>query len=149
MSQTSSSAAAIVGTWRLVAHVQELLDTGEKVNARGKNPRGFLTYTPDGRFHVLNMPGAADRPRPKGVSPTDQEALGLFKGLTAYCGRYSVNGDKMTHHVDIAWNESWGGTDQERGFKLDGDRLTITSGPLLSPWDGRRVFATMTYERVR
>lgn len=139
---------ALIGSWRLVGHQQELLDTGEIQFPRGRHPDGYLTYTPDGRFHVLNIPG--DRIKPQGVSPTDEEALALFKGLTAYAGQFSVrDGGNVVHHVDISWNETWTGTDQERRYVLDGDKLTITNGPLFSPWDGKRIIATMTYERVR
>ena len=138
----------LIGSWRLIGHQQELLDTGEIQHPRGENPHGYLTYTPDGRFHVLNIPG--DRVKPKGVSPTDEEALALFKGLTAYAGHFTVRDDgHVVHHVDISWNETWTGTDQERRFKLDGDKLTIQNGPLFSPWDGKRIIATMTYTRVR
>jgi hypothetical protein len=145
-SKPHGDASKLISTWRLVDHLQELVETGEKQYPRGRDPKGFLTYTADGRFHVLNVPG--ERRRPKGVSPTDEEALALFKGLTAYAGRYSVADGKVIHHVEISWNESWTGTDQERRFTLDGDRLTIVNGPIFSPWDGKRIIATMTYERV-
>lgn len=146
--QAQAAAAALIGSWRLVAHKQESLDTGEISFPRGNNPHGFITYTPDGRFHVLNVPG--DRIKPKGVAPTDAEALALFKGLTSYAGRFTLrDGGNVTHHVEISWNETWTGTDQERRFTIDGDTLTIVNGPLFSPWDGKRIMATMTYERVR
>lgn len=140
-------AAGLVSTWRLIGHLQEVVETGAKDYPRGPNPQGFITYTADGRFNVINMPG--ERPKPKGLAPTDDEALALFKGLTAYAGRYSVDGDTVTHHVEISWNEAWTGTDQKRRFKLDGDTLTIIAGPAASPWDGRRVIATLTWRRVR
>lgn len=141
------AAAALVSTWRLVGHLQELVETGEKSHPRGPDPQGFLTYTADGRFNVFNLP--RNRPKPKGLAPTDEEALALFRGLTAYAGRYSVTGSKVIHHVDISWNETWTGTDQERRFTLDGDMLTIVNGPIFSPWDGKRIIATMTWQRVQ
>lgn len=144
-----ANSATLVGTWRLVEHKQEMVETGEISYPRGHHPRGYLTYTSDGHFNVFNLPAKEDRPTPKDVSPTDEEALGLFKALTAYCGKYSVRGAKVIHHVDIAWNELWGGTDQERRYVLEGDKLVIQNGPLLSPWDGKRIIATMTYERDR
>jgi hypothetical protein len=142
----TTAGASLVGTWRLVDNLQQSVENGEQEYPRGRNPLGFLTYTSDGRFHVLNVPG--DRRKPAGVSPTDEEALALFKGLTAYAGRYSVGDGIVTHHVEISWNESWTGTDQERRFTLESDRLTIVNGPILSPWDGKRIIATMTYRRV-
>src|SRR5712671_1062976 len=50
-------------------------------------------------------------------------------GVNASSGRYTVEGEKVVHHVDVSWNESWTGTDQVRFFKLEGDRLTITTAP--------------------
>jgi hypothetical protein len=145
----SATKAALIGTWRLIEHRQEMVETGEVSFPRGDHPRGYLTYTPDGHFSVFNLPAKQDRPAPKGISPTDEEALGLFKALTAYCGKYSARGSTVIHHVDIAWNETWRNTDQERRFVLDGDRLVIENGPIFSPWDGTRIVATMTYVRDR
>jgi hypothetical protein len=146
----SATKTALIGTWRLVEHRQERVESGEVSYPRGDHPRGYLTYTADGHFNVFNLPAKDDRPTPKGVSPTDAESLGLFKALTAYCGKYSFK-DQSTviHHVDIAWNETWGGTDQERRFVLQGDKLVIENGPIFSPWDGKRIIATMTYVRDR
>ena len=46
-----------------------------------------------------------------------------------YSGTYSVEGDKWTTNVDVAWNPEWVGTKQVRDFKLDGERLMV-----LTPW---------------
>jgi hypothetical protein len=137
----------LVSTWRLVSHQQQAVETGEVTYPRGEHPRGLLTYTDDGRFHVLNVPG--ERAKPQGAAPNDAEALALFRGLTAYAGSFSVDGDIVTHHVEISWNEAWSGTDQRRRFRLDGDTLTLTAGPAASPWDGKRVIATLTWKRLR
>jgi hypothetical protein len=145
--QAGGRPAALVSTWRLTTHLMEIVKTGEKLHPRGPNPRGLLTYTSDGRFSVINIPG--ERQPPKGLAPTDQEALALFKGLTAYAGRYTVSGDIVTHHVEVSWNETWSGTAQERRFKLDGDTLTIVAGPSASPWDGEVVVSTLIWSRVR
>jgi hypothetical protein len=47
--------------------------------------------------------------------------------MVAYSGRYTIEGDKVVHHVDISWNESWTGTDQVRFLNLEGDKLTVTA----------------------
>ena len=49
--------------------------------------------------------------------------------MVSYSGRYTVEGDKVVHHVDVSSNEALSGTDQVRLFKLEGDRLTITASP--------------------
>jgi hypothetical protein len=138
---------ALISTWRLKSHRQELPETGEVLYPRGDKPQGLLTYTDDGRFSVINLPG--ERAAPKGLSPTDEESLALFRGLTAYAGHYTVAGETVTHHVEVSWNEAWSGTDQLRRFKLEGDRLTIIAGPAPSPWDGRLTISTLIWDRVR
>lgn len=143
----TSARSLIVSTWRLVSHKQEDMETNEVTYPRGPNPRGLVTYTEDGRFSILNVPG--EREVPKGLSPTDEEALALFKGLTAYAGHYSITGpDSLIHHTEISWNETWSNTDQPRRFKVEGDTLTLTAGPAHSPWDGRFVRATLTWKRI-
>ena len=49
--------------------------------------------------------------------------------MIAYAGTYTVEADKVIHHVDISWNEARTGTDQIRFFELDGNILTITTPP--------------------
>lgn len=146
-SARSADKAALISTWRLESHLQLSAESGETTHPRGLHPHGLLTYTADGRFSVINVPG--EREGPKGAAPTDAEALALFRGLTAYAGRYTVEGDIVTHHVEVSWNEAWTGTAQERRFKLDGDVLTIIAGPAASPWNGKVVTATLTWRRVR
>jgi hypothetical protein len=137
----------IIGTWRLRSHLQETVETGEKFHPRGHDPEGLLTYTADWRFSIINVPG--DRNAPASVLVTDAEALDLFRGLTAYAGRYSIDGDKVTHHVEISWNQIWAGTDQQRRFKVEGDELTIIAGPGLNPRDGKMAISTLLWERVK
>jgi hypothetical protein len=69
-----------------------------------------------------------ERPRIANLSePTDHELAGLFDTMAAYGGRFTVAGDKVTHHVDISWNATWTGTDQVRTVRLEGGKLFITA----------------------
>ena len=58
---------------------------------------------------------------------TDEERSALLQSMVAYTGTYRVEGDKWITSVDASWNEAWNGTGQERHFRLDGDRLHVTS----------------------
>jgi hypothetical protein len=51
-------------------------------------------------------------------------------------GKYIVEGDKVTHKIDVSWNEAWTGTDQIRFGKVEGNRLTITTAVNIDPRDG-------------
>lgn len=115
----------LVGTWRLKSFVRQDVATGARRPALGEHPDGYLGYAPDGRMYTLFV--AAGRLVPAGDAPTDAERAQLHKSMLSYAGTYMVAGDKVIHHIDTAWNNARLGSDQLRFFKLDGDRLTITT----------------------
>ena len=41
----------------------------------------------------------------------------LYQTMTACAGTYTLERDRVTHHVDISWNENWTGTDVVRFFR--------------------------------
>ena len=43
----------------------------------------------------------------------------------------------VTHHVDISWNESFTGGEQKRHFKLEGNRLILSTPQSPDPIDGK------------
>jgi hypothetical protein len=138
----------IVGTWRLRSHLQVAIETGESIYPRGDDPPGLIIYTSDGWFSIIAVPAA--RKPPVRVLTEPDETLCLWRGLTAYAGRYSTKGDDaVIHHVEVSWNEIWGNTDQERKVKLDGDKLTIIAGPDTNPRDGKVCISTLEWDRVR
>ena len=47
--------------------------------------------------------------------------------MIAYAGTYTLEDDKVTHHVDISWNEARTGNDDVRFYKHEGNILTITA----------------------
>lgn len=38
----------------------------------------------------------------------------VFDTMFAYSGSYTVEADRVIHHVDMSWNEAWSDTDQLR-----------------------------------
>jgi hypothetical protein len=40
----------LVGTWRMLTWNREFADTGERADALGADPVGFVSYGADGRF---------------------------------------------------------------------------------------------------
>ncbi|HKM82456.1 MAG TPA: lipocalin-like domain-containing protein [Candidatus Acidoferrum sp.] len=89
-----------------------------------------------------------DRRRPSGLLPTDDEKLALYDSMFAYSGVYTVNPDRVVHHLDMSWNEAWSGTEQVRFCKLEGNILTFISAPAKSPLDGREVVHEVIFERA-
>jgi hypothetical protein len=55
-----------------------------------------------------------NRKRPAQLPPSDAEKIALFDTMFAHSGGYTVETDRVIHHVDMSWNEAWSGTDQVR-----------------------------------
>jgi hypothetical protein len=72
----------------------------------------------------------------------------LDKQMVAYTGRYTIAADKVIHHVDVAWNEAWIGTDLIRSYKITGDLLIITTAPTKYGLDAVEQVSTLALERV-
>ena len=53
------------------------------------------------RFNV-----GAGRRKPAGTNATAAEAEVLFRSMTSYGGTYTIDGNEITHHVDVWRNES-------------------------------------------
>jgi hypothetical protein len=68
--------------------------------------------------------------------------------MFAYSGTYTVNSDRVIHHLDMSWNEVWTGTEQLRFCKIEGSILTYTSAPAKNPLDGNEVVHTAKFERA-
>jgi hypothetical protein len=78
---------------------------------------------------------------------TENEKVALYDSMFAYAGTYSVAGDKIIHHVDISWNESWTGTDQIRHFELSGNTLTLSTR-LTDAATGTDAYYVVVWEKV-
>ena len=140
--------AELYGTWTLVSYALRVVATGETTMPFGSAPRGFLSYSRDGRMSALIVKD--ERPRPVDMAlATPEERVELFDTMVAYGGTFTFHGDHVIHHVDISWIEGWTGTDQVRHIRLEGDRLEITSDPRPSLIDGQVVVAELVWEKVR
>ena len=98
----------LLGTWKLIAAVREEIPSGAKTGFPGSHPTGCINYAPDGRMMVLNV--GDGRSKPAGANATPAEAEALFRSMTSYGGTYTIDGNEITHHVDVSWNETWTGT---------------------------------------
>jgi Lipocalin-like domain len=139
--------AMLLGTWKMISWKREIVATGDKTDALGPNPTGYINYGPDGRFYALVV--SRNRAMPATLPPSDGEKLRLFDSMLAYAGTYSVDDEKAVHHVDASWNQAWTGTDQVRFYTLKGDKLTISSGPAKDALTGQEAIQRLEFERVR
>jgi Lipocalin-like domain len=65
----------------------------------------------------------------RGKSKTPREHVRLCRNV------YGDN-EKVVHHVDISWNQSWTGTDLVRFYMLAGDTLTIRTARAENAFEG-------------
>lgn len=136
----------LIGTWKLVSAVREEIPSGAKADLFGANPQGILNYSPDGRMIALIAHG--DRKAPESGKATPAEAQALYGSMLSYAGPYTVDGDVVTHHVEISWNESFTGSKQQRHFKLEGNRLILSTPQSADPIEGKISVRRMTWERA-
>jgi Lipocalin-like domain len=134
---------ALVGTWNLCSCFMEDIETNEKTAVWGEQPNGRLTLTTTGDWIVVQT--AQDRKAPQ----TDADRNNAFRSMLAYSGKYRIDGQKIVINVDIAWDESWTGTEQVRTFSVDGNRLHIEVAPQRYPNLGDKVMrAVLIWQRT-
>jgi hypothetical protein len=65
------------------------------------------------------------------------ELRAVFADYGSYFGTFTIDPAAQTvrHHVRGAWYPNWTGHDQVRYFKFDGNRLLLSTPPLI--WDGQ------------
>ena len=136
----------ILGSWKMTSWVTRDVATGERQDALGQNPHGAVVYTSE---RVTFLITKNNRKRPERLPPSDEEKIALFDTMFAYSGSYTVELDRVVHHIDMSWNEAWSGTEQVRFCKVDGHTLTYTSVPAKNPFDGREVVHEVTYIREK
>ena len=136
----------LLGTWTLVSALREEIPSGAKTDMFGEKPHGFINYSPEGRMIALIT--RRDRKAAANGRPTPTEAEALFRSMLSYAGTFTVEGDVVTHHVDISWNQSFTGGTQKRHFKLEGDRLILSTPQSHDPIDGKLSVRHMTWQRV-
>ena len=137
---------ALVGAWRLLSWENRAAD-GQITYPMGADARGYLLYTADGRFSVtISRRGRAGFAAGDLLSGTTEEQARAVEGFVAYAGRYSFHGDRVIHHVELSLFPNWVGTDQERWVELAGDRLILSTSPLLLA--GKQQVPRLVWERV-
>jgi hypothetical protein len=137
----------LLGTWKLISAVREEKPSGIRTDLFGPDPVGFLNYCGDGRMLTLIVRG--DRKRPAGYPISLEDAAALFRGLMSYSGTWELRGDEVFHYVDASANEIWTGSEQRRFYKLDGNRLSLSTPVNADPIDGKISVRSMMWEKVK
>jgi hypothetical protein len=134
----------IVGSWKQTAFYQKVVATGERRDIYGDKVLGRVIYTKEGTF--CTMATAADR---KQAAPAVAEAEkpALFSSMFAYCGKYTVDGAKLSTIADTAWAPEWLTSPHDGKWEVKGKTLTVETTPFKSMRDGVEVIAIVQYDR--
>lgn len=137
--------ARLVGTYRAVSF-QGIPDGEAPVDIWGKEPPGYIVITPKRFTAVLT---AQNRKLPAGPVPTPQELIASFVTQVAYTGPYRLEGDRLITKVEASSYATWLGTEQVREFKVDGNRLHLSTlrGPIPA-LPGKTGRAYLVWEKI-
>jgi hypothetical protein len=137
---------ALVGTWRLVLWENRSAD-GRITYPLGKDAEGLIVYGDDGYMFVAIM-RARRAPFDAGdlLRGSAEEKAQAAETYVSYCGRYDFDGDRVVHHVKLSLFPNWVGVDQERLVEIAGDRLTLSTRPILL--EGTEQTAHLVWKRV-
>ena len=142
-----NSSRVVVGTWRVTSFSTLSLETNEISRPFGENPIGYIQYSPG--KHVVVFVSEGNPRKPAGFPYTDAERAEIHRGIFgAYAGTYSVEGNKVIHHIVASWRPDWIGDDQIRYIEVDGNNLTIKTAPIISGRTGKQTVSTLTFEKV-
>ncbi len=137
---------SLVGTWRLVSWEFRSAD-GDVSYPMGRDATGYLIYTPDGFMSATTV--SPDRPRFASADMLKgavQEKIAAFDTYVSYCGTYDHRGNTVVHHVKASLFPNWAGGDQVRTVEWVGDRLRLSTPPMLI--DGAQRTVQLLWERV-
>ena len=117
---------SLVGTYKIIS--QDVQVEGTATQPLGKAPHGYVVITPTRwvSFYTGDT-------RKFGTSAAEKAAL--LDTLVGYAGTYRIEGGKIIIAVDTSFNEIWNGKGQIRNWQLSGNRLALTSDPMLYPRD--------------
>ena len=140
MSAPCLAQQSFVGTYKLVS-VTRVID-GTPEPKPNKPPHGYIIVTPK---HYTTFYTDGDRK----YGASDKEKAALWDSMTAFSGKYRIEGNKIVVSVDTSWNEVYNGTEQTRNYEMQGNRLISSSAP--RPWGrepSKQVVLRTEWEKV-
>jgi hypothetical protein len=122
----------LIGTWRLISWQNRSLLDGEVSYPLGKDAVGYIMYSQDRYMSVAIMrPGRPKFAAGDLLSGGAEERARAAGTYVSYCGRYEFRADTVVHRVELSLFPNWVGVEQERLVEVKGDRLTLSTRPIL------------------
>src|ERR1700748_2019597 len=97
-----SVASDFIGTWKLVDY-SFLHEDGTVEKPWGENVVGYLLYSAEG-YMSGNLSPAGRR---QNVEATEGQKPRRKRDYIAYAGPYTVEGNTVTHHVEVSLFPNW------------------------------------------
>ena len=135
------------GTWKLVSLESRRGD--EVFHPLGQDCKGILFLDAGGVLSVqLMKPKRPSFESGDDLNGTDAEIRAAYQGFLAAWGRYSVDEaeGRLRYRVEGSLFPNWVGTDQERWYELEGDRLTLTTPQIVVR--GKATVSALIWERI-
>jgi hypothetical protein len=137
-----------IGTWKLISNEFRRSD-GQVSYPFGRDAVGIGMFDAGGYYSSqimrsdLQVFASGDR-----LKGTPAEIKATLEGTFAYFGTYEVNQEEhtLTLHVEGSSFPNWVGTEQKRFFEFSGNRVTLTTQPILM--GGQQVTGVLTWERA-
>ena len=145
----------LLGTWKLIS-IKAILPDGTVNNeAFGTNPIGYITYTVEGKMMVMFSKSERQLLSGNSASPLTsaihsvpiEERAEAFSTFNSYAGSYTLDGDKVIHHVEIASIPNRIGKNLTRTFTINENQVTLKTPPSRSD-DIPKIFE-LTWERIK
>ncbi len=138
----------LIGTWRLLSWENRSVVDGQVSYPLGKDAVGYIMYGQDGYMSVAIMrPDRAKFAAGDLLGGSEQERVRAAGTYVSHCGRYEFRGDTVVHRVELSLFPNWIGVEQERLVEVVGDRLMLSTRPILL--GGVLRTAHLIWERVR
>lgn len=136
----------LIGTWRLISYEARTGD-GAVSYPLGKNPSGFILYSEDGYMSVTMMSANRTNYASSDLrAGTPEEKLAAAETYLSYSGKYTFEGDRVLHHVEVSFFPNRVGTTQVRHLTLSGNTVTLRTPAMLI--SGEQQTAELVWQRA-
>jgi hypothetical protein len=146
-----------VGTWRLLEYTFSY-DDDTVEHPWGTDVAGYLLYSAEGYMSANLNPAhrswrsrrarlAAEVPDVGKAGATHFGRGAIPRDYIGYSGGFALEGNTITHMVEVSLFPHWVGLPQLRYYAFEGDQLTLRTPPVKS--GKRSMVAQLRWERVR
>lgn len=108
--------------------MEQRYDDGRVTYPFGKEVQGYIFYGKDGiMFAAIQRAGRTPFKTGMQWTASQEEKAGAYDSYMTYCGRYELEGNRVTHAIEISLFPDWIGQRQVRTLRLDAGILYITA----------------------